>query len=506
MKLRTSFFNQTALNKNLTRFAPAWVLYTVFLLMFFGIMLDGSYLYFAETVGISLQALSVFNLFYALLCVELLMGDLFNTRICNALHAMPVRREGWFVVHTVSGVLFALIPYATVTLLALPVLRSLWYIAFLWFAGAMLQYLFFFALAMLSAQCVGQRFALAVVYGIINLLFLVIYWLVDTLYVPMLHGIVLDQEPFWLLCPIYTMAENEYIGVDWVNELGTIQNITVTLDEAWGYLGICTLLTAAFFAAAVLLYRKRALESAGDFVVVRPAVPVFLVLYTLCCGAGFHLFFSAFLGTDGWLFLIVGLTVGFFTGKMLLDRSVRVVKAKNILGFAVLMAAFGASLLLTWLDPVGLVTWKPDTGDVEYVTVNGANRTQSFRLSEMEDLENVLQIHQQGIEERFEYDGRRTATVHLQYRLKNGMRAVRKYQIDIGSEAGKLLRSYLSRPEQIFMEPVTDAEAFAQKVEIYVDGGSVIAHEDMVSLVEAILWTAPAARWCRNGHSIRWMM
>ena len=33
MKSRTSFFNPTALKKNLTRFAPAWALYGIGLLL-----------------------------------------------------------------------------------------------------------------------------------------------------------------------------------------------------------------------------------------------------------------------------------------------------------------------------------------------------------------------------------------------------------------------------------------------------------------------------------------
>ena len=38
MKLKTSFFNVSALKKNLTRFAPAWALYGVFMLL---LILDG---------------------------------------------------------------------------------------------------------------------------------------------------------------------------------------------------------------------------------------------------------------------------------------------------------------------------------------------------------------------------------------------------------------------------------------------------------------------------------
>ena len=35
MKLKTSFFNTSLLRKDLVRFAPAWVLYAVFLILVF---------------------------------------------------------------------------------------------------------------------------------------------------------------------------------------------------------------------------------------------------------------------------------------------------------------------------------------------------------------------------------------------------------------------------------------------------------------------------------------
>ena len=36
MKLKTSFFNKTLFMKNMTRFAPAWVLYGIFMLLIVG--------------------------------------------------------------------------------------------------------------------------------------------------------------------------------------------------------------------------------------------------------------------------------------------------------------------------------------------------------------------------------------------------------------------------------------------------------------------------------------
>ena len=51
MKSRTLFFDKTVLKKNITRFAPVWALYTVLLMMFLGIMAEGSDTSFARSIG-----------------------------------------------------------------------------------------------------------------------------------------------------------------------------------------------------------------------------------------------------------------------------------------------------------------------------------------------------------------------------------------------------------------------------------------------------------------------
>ena len=94
MKLKTSFFNPTVFKKNLTRFAPSWILYSLCLLMGLLGILDGNTDYVRSlNAADSIQLMAVANFAYALLNAQLLFGDMYNSRLCNALHAMPLRRE-----------------------------------------------------------------------------------------------------------------------------------------------------------------------------------------------------------------------------------------------------------------------------------------------------------------------------------------------------------------------------------------------------------------------------
>ena len=47
-----------------------------------------------------------FNQTMDMLTAQLLFGDLYHSRLCNALHAMPVTREGWFLTHSAAGLAF----------------------------------------------------------------------------------------------------------------------------------------------------------------------------------------------------------------------------------------------------------------------------------------------------------------------------------------------------------------------------------------------------------------
>ena len=111
MKLRTSFFNPTVFKKDLTRFAPTWALYTVGLFMVMAVCMDSAYQYRqAENLVSILGVTAVINMGYAFLNAQLLFGDLFSARHCNALHAMPLRRECWYMTHVIAGLLFSLVP------------------------------------------------------------------------------------------------------------------------------------------------------------------------------------------------------------------------------------------------------------------------------------------------------------------------------------------------------------------------------------------------------------
>ena len=189
MKLRISSC-KTVLAKNLTRFAPAWALYLIgFVMLLIPNVVYDKPITVARTLEEVIGTMGILNFLYAALCAQLLFGDLFQTRLCNALHAMPLKRGDWFFCHVVAGLSFSLVPNTVCALLIMPLLEEFWYLSALWLGAMTLQFVFFFGLAVLSMLCVGSRFAMVAVYGILNFLSMIIRWFVQTVYLPLLPGV-----------------------------------------------------------------------------------------------------------------------------------------------------------------------------------------------------------------------------------------------------------------------------------------------------------------------------
>lgn len=473
MKSRTSSFNLTVLKKDLTRFAPAWVLYTVGLLVTLIICQDQTS-HINRTVSAlaaTAYGMAIVNFVYALVNVQLLFGDLFQSRMTNALHALPLRRESWFAIHVTSGLLFALVPNLIMALGMSMFCQTLPAVPWLWLLWTMGTYVFFFGLAVLCAMCVGSRFALVVVYGIANFGSLLVCWLYDTVFLPMLYGLTLNFEPFLKFSPVSYGTVNvpfRTVFPDYNN-----YQLQLTTDpEMLAYLGILTALGIVFGALALVMYRKRHLESAGDFISAPWLKPVFLVLYTVAMGVVFQFVLGLFSSTE-WLYLTIGLLVGFFTGQMLLMRTVRIFVKETFIGAGILLAVTAAALVLTALDPLGVTRWVPEANEVAKVEVGISSYT--LEATDGEDLDRLLQFHQSALDNRDEESTvKYMYSTLVTYTLKDGRTVERHYVIPNLGTAYGYLEPMLHRPEVILGELYENWEDMRGQVEVSDSQGNEI--------------------------------
>ena len=490
MKSRTSFFNGTVFKKDVTRFFPLWALYLIggCLVMLTATMRSNPGMA-ARTVGRSLYILPIVNLVYAPLVAMLLFGDLHKSRMCNALHALPIRREGWFFSHVAAGLSFSVVPNLVGMLLLMPRLGEFWYIGFLWLLAMTLEYLFFFGVAVLAIMVSGNRIASLAIYGIVNFGSQLVYWFLSIVYLPSLYGIVIPQEPFSRLCPTEILVgEDKLLPI--VSEKGpNAERIWrfLGLGENWNYLIWVAVIGALFLILALLLYRKRHLETAGDFISWKPVQPVFSIGYTLCFGAVFSIAGELF---DNVLlvFLVIGLVVGWFTGQMLLKRTVKVFRLPVILKGAAIVIVMLASIFAARADVFGIVSYVPQKEQVAKVTLKS---NYSFYgdgtlvCQDREDIETVLDLHQTILDNE-KNAGKFSPTAYqshleLKYTLTDGRTLTRDYTFTIPKKDGQGLKELLSRPEIVL------GEAYTAPWELVEHKGFELSDKQLEGLREAIL-------------------
>ncbi len=501
MKSKTSCFDKSVILKDITRFAPLWAIYLIGgIQVFLGLYGNMNSSQIARDLSEAIGTMSAINLIYAILCAQLLFGDMFKSRLCNALHAMPIRRETWFVSHLVSGLCFSLVPHLTVLPVLMAVCGELWFVPVLWVLGMTMGFVFFFGVAVFSMFCTGNRFAAVMVYMGLNFVSLIVRWFINILYEPYLTGIVLPEDPIYMLSPVIWLtdlgsgygAENfmHFVRIDdevlYVTQWGFRG-----LGTGWIYLAIVFAIGLVFLGVALLMYRKRALERAGDFIAVKSLRPVFSIMFTLCSGCIFTLFSSVltYVVYADVYFMVAGLAVGYFVSQMMLQRTVRVFNGKAFLKLGILTALIVGSIVVTAVDPLGITGYVPDAGDVAYVEIDRSHEInehsdQYMMVTEKNEIALVSQIHEQLLKEEADYG----YTYCLRYKMKNGMTVYRRYLVTKDGTANKLLKELYSTPEKLL--DYTDWETYIKSVTHIEIGGldlkNFMDYADIHGALEAI--------------------
>lgn len=477
MKSRTSFFNVHVLKKNLSRFAPVWILYTVAQVLCVLSMGTEKPAVIARDIMNLMGPVVIFHCAYGLIVAACLFGDLFDSRLCNGLHAMPLRREGWLIIGILSGFLFALIPAVVAGGVTAVLLREYAWVALVWQGTSLLQFVFFFGLAVFSALCAGKRLGMIAIYGIVNFLSLLIFLVISTIYQPFLYGVVISDDWFTLFSPLVEIVSHTYIDGSYDKMLGFV--FYGWLPENFLYLWICVGVGIVFYGLSWLLYRKRQLETAGDFLSFKPAKVFFLIAYTFGMGTFLYYFAELFGLESNYLFLIVGMLVGYFTGWMLLERTVKIFTKKVMVGFAVFAVLFGGSIGLTVVDPLGIQTYVPKAEKIESVSLYPTGNSYIYTMqrdysgwyvTDPDEIAQVQQLHGMMINAPHDKPDKAVG-IDVTYRLENGVEVYRSYQVPAEDILAEALADFLSDVRAIFH--TGDWEELVKNVEgiqIYLDG------------------------------------
>ena len=297
MQSKTSYFNATLFRKNLTRFWPLWGLASFVGALFpLAVLLDmvhrgWNVLSAPDFTGMYYDAVSavpVINLVYAALCAMAVWSYLYNARSVGLMHTLPIRREGLFLTNFLSGLSMTLIPYAVTGVLCVVV--SLCGGAFdakglaVTVLAVLGESFFYFSSATFVAFITGNAFTMPPLYALLHFLAVLLDWLISSFAQGFIFGFSTYYTGVveWLSPTVYLVnnvrCARQYVEVQQTFPDGTpyTSRLLTSADlESFWLIGVYALVGLALAALALILYRRRRSETAGDVVAVGWLRPVF---------------------------------------------------------------------------------------------------------------------------------------------------------------------------------------------------------------------------------------
>ena len=479
MQSKTLSSNLTLLRKDLTRFSPLWLTYSASLLIY-GYLVYLTQHDLTASADTTIQTFVVINLFYGIAVAATLFGYLFEPKECVMVHGLPLRREHLFAVHLVCGFAMQLIPSAVFFAGVSPLCQT----SVLPLLGfSLMQYLFFFAIGIFCVMLTGRRMAAAAMYTLLNFGSTFAFYAASTLYLPLMPGVELNWDGFLRFCPPASMSMSK------VELLGSYGGYTK-------HLALFALAAAALLGLSLLLYRRRKLERAENFMAFPGLNFLFVVSCSVFCGCFFISFFSLFTwesshGLHYWIPMVLGVVMGYFGAAMLLHRSPRVFGGRSLVGFALLAAVLAGSLFVTKMDIFHTVNYVPQPDQITRFAVNGYGREERWFDADPQICQRLTDLHRMAlsqldeepeIHDEDEYVP--SMSMELDYQLTDGRTIRRSY-----TAQGAVLQElywFLSQPE--YLMGTGDLETLIQiceecTIDIYYPDGS--RNESVLELNEA---------------------
>lgn len=480
MQSKTSCFNGTLFRKNLTRFWPLWGLASFIGALFpLAVLLDMVHrgrtaftaAQFTQMYYEVVSAVPVIDLVYAALCAMAVWSYLYNARSVGLMHTLPIRREGLFLTNFLSGLSMTLIPYAVTGTLC--VIVSLCGGAFdakglaVTVLAVLGESFFYFSSATFVAFITGNAFAMPPLYALLHFLAVLLDWLISSFAQGFIFGFSTSYTGVveWLSPTVYLVSrvhpDGQYTEVQQTLADGTSYTdrvlTSVDLENFW-LVGVYALVGLVLAALALLLYRRRRSETAGDVVAVGWLRPVFRYgVAGLCALLGGQLLYSLF-----WygfqqgnyydtlpmvVCLLAAGTIGYYGASMLLAKSLKVFRG-SWKGLAVVLAGCALVCCVLHFDLLGVADRVPEAGQLQTLEVRTADNSYTLTPEQDRDLvEQVRTLHQAVVAdeayiremESLQYstlsedeDPDTTFTgLSLTYVLKSGARVDRWYHLPI---------------------------------------------------------------------------
>ena len=500
------------IRKDLTRFWPVWGSYLAIWLMILPIPMLTSYSgteSYPDLVvsihrlltGTGGEAALIMTAIYGGLSAFAVWSYLYQSRSASLFHSLPVTRETLFCSHFTAGLSFLMIPNVLIALLTYLCQMSLGYFdptqILCWLAVVCLESLLFYALGTLAAMCTGNLPTMPVLYGLINFAVVVYESLLTEFSTQLYWGVSSQPLKLTFLSPFIHLAQTSCYVTEGTPV--TLHGIYTTWETIRFYSPDYLLLLCLYALAAVvlvvcslLLYRRRATESAGDVIAFDFLKPI--AKYCFAFGSALVLGWIfdeiIFYGTDNAfpkiLCCCLGGAIGYITAVMLLKKSFRVFQLKKMAGLLVLWAVICGLFVAFDHDLFGVESHVPRLGELTEVTLYS---DYDLQLTQPQDMDKVLELHRAILDNKdtldtsrynsVPYDGD-TCYVRINYYYEDGTTLRRSYNLPCGekdladpaSPAYKL-SAIMSDPQWLVENYLPPEDAVIESIQLNLYGDTI---------------------------------
>ena len=314
MKSKTSLFNKTIFRKDITRFWPLWALQLVagLLVLIAPMMSELSYMSsihagtdekmsFMVTL-IKNSCLSPYTMSAGIVVAVCVFLYLTRERDAYTIHSFPFTRTTLFVSHYLAGLVILLVPPVIIELLLALIAQfhglNVIFVVMIFLLEWLIQTFFFYSLACAVVMLTGNPFMSLVIYAVLNFLAAGVHMLYSSLAELFVYGNqvgsygYMNGETVKVLTPVYNFLRNICNNNPAVYRILQDDTRVINYKEMLQLVGSTAyyiLPAILFVVAALMLYRARKLESAGDMVAFNWGRPVFRVVFVFCTSLLFAL-------------------------------------------------------------------------------------------------------------------------------------------------------------------------------------------------------------------------
>lgn len=450
MQSKTSFFNRMIFRKCLTRYWPLWLGYIFVLFLATPVaVLNRLSISLYTYIGTPVQdllleqtvvLLPLLSCIFGLLLAAATFDFLFTARGTGLMASLPVRREGVFLSCYASGVVMLLSSDVLIALITLIVeaangavhLQSL----LIWLAVLAMEGLLFYSVAVFCAMLTGHILVLPCLYLLFNVGAALLQELVAQTLNLFVFGLDYNSWGMEILSPIIAIFRDTDVVYDYLYPSNDMIYSSAVGLQGWWTIGGWCIAGLLLAVCALLLYRHRRMESAGDTVAIPKLRPVLKYIVTVFCALGFPICMCyLILGNSNVsnfpLFLaltVVGVAIGYYASEMIIRKSFRVFRGRWK-GMVITAVVLCSLLCAADFDLFGYERRVPDADSVASVSV-GVYEPSEFRSAE--NLQSVCELHRSIVENKSLHENTVLSSaqrVDFHYTLKNGKTLSRSYYI-----------------------------------------------------------------------------